>query len=141
MINQLTRRAALCAVPAILTPLATLAGTANQGDDPMLPLYREWLSARKDWLRASELPGNGNFDHPASLEASGREEHALELMIQTVPTSLVGIAALVHALWALMGAASLNEAIFREECQKPHNRLLIAIWKATTGREGVPERA
>ncbi|WP_133119887.1 hypothetical protein [Pseudooceanicola lipolyticus] len=140
MNNPMTRRAALCAAPAILTPIATLVSAATEPDDPVLPHYRAWLAARADWLRAAELPGNGNLEHPDSREAELREQQALELMIETPPTSLAGIAALVFIFWDWEGPSSLNAARFEEECQLLPNKLLLAIWKATSGQNGAPER-
>lgn len=69
--------------------------------DPVLPLFEEWNAARADWVVFSKLPGNENFDFPESLEAEERESAAFDAMVETMPTSTKGIAALTHvtAVW------------------------------------------
>ncbi|WP_187393022.1 hypothetical protein [Maritimibacter fusiformis] len=33
---------------------------SNVGEDPILPLYRQWVAARDEWHRYVGLPGNEN---------------------------------------------------------------------------------
>ena len=57
------RRVLLTAFPVATAALAvpTAAG-AIKADDPLLPLYREWPTARAEWLRQLPMLGNDDGD-------------------------------------------------------------------------------
>lgn len=113
--------------------------TDRADEDPVLPHYREWLAARTEWERCAQLPGNGNNDWPESLAAKDRENEAREAMTEITPTTMAGIAALVHVLWDWAGPVSTRGSkFFEEECEEEENLLLAAIWRGASGNDGLP---
>lgn len=148
--TSLTRRALLADAAAADPFVAPATAGVNKAlvsaaepEDPILPLYREWMAARIEWCRLSDLPGNGNWDSPESIAAEAREDAAFSAMVDMTPTGMAGIAALAVVLWDWSGPCSvpLDEAAFREQCDEPSNKLILAIWRAASGRNGLPPRA
>ena len=94
--------------------------------DPILPIYREWVAARAE----------GGDDHAAT----GFEAAAFRVMAGLTPTSQAGIAALATLLWSLHGPSVQPEhERYAEECADPTAMLIAAIWRAASGRVGVPD--
>ncbi|NDV52154.1 hypothetical protein [Salipiger sp. PrR003] len=128
-------RRAFClaaAGPALLTP--TLSRTT---EDPILPHYRAWLAAREDWRRASMVPGNEDFDSPESLDADEREFAAEDRMLDTVPTSKEGLAAVAHLMWVHLGPAALKGSEnYEDQFNALPARMARAIWAFAT--DGAP---
>lgn len=109
------------------------------GEDPILPLYRQWVAARNEWHRYVGLPGNENWDAPESKAAEAQENAAFWEMIEMTPTSMEGIAALIHILWSLEGpAVATDHEEFHERADHPNCKLMAAIWRGATGRDGLP---
>lgn len=67
--------------------------------DPVLPIYREWLEARKNWADAAKIEGNENHDHPQSIEWARREDEAFAALIGLKPVTAEGMRALAHVIW------------------------------------------
>jgi len=107
--------------------------------DPLVPLYHEWLDARRTWRALAELPGNGNFDDPRSLAAEARESAAEEAMLTLTPTSPEGIAALAALAWAGVAPGTTDPEEFAERERDHDCRVVRAIWKACTGGDGYPD--
>ncbi|MBL3575592.1 hypothetical protein JMK10_00280 [Rhodovulum sulfidophilum] len=130
-------------------PLAVLPGSgvaladAPQLDqasavDPLVTLYREWLSARREWRELADLPGNENWDDPRSLAAEARENDAEDMMLALKPASLEGIAALAALAWSLVIPGRADAEVFEVQVQSYDCRAIAAIWKACTGLDGYP---
>ena len=128
------------AVPVAATALTVpMLAKAKEAEDPTLPLYRQWLEARANWLRLADLPGNGNFDTAESKVEEAKEHAAFKAMSETTPTSLAGIAALAHALWDLDGpATAMEHDMFNEMANSQNCKLIRAIWRAASGANGFP---
>ena len=123
--------AALPAAPAFAAPHV----------DPVLPLYRRWLEARRLCLRLADLPGNGNYDAPESKEAEALESEAFSAMIDLTPNSMAGTAAIAHVLWDLDGpSVSPENPEYDERTNDPNNKQIRAIWRAASGQNGLPPR-
>lgn len=111
--------------------------------DPILPLYQEWRAARATWYELADLPENGNWDMPESLDAEAREYAAFDAMLETLPTTPAGFAALIDVLWAVAAPDLIGDqhVQFAERLDEPANKLMIALWRATSGHEGLPPSA
>lgn len=126
MINRRNLITALTISPALT--LSTVQGASASPSDPILPLYREWLDARAEWKRVSYLPGNENFDLPESVEADKRENAALAALVEATPTTLEGMAALIHVLWYFE-----DPIIGETDPEDPVKKAILGLWRATTG--------
>jgi len=93
---RMSRRTLLAALPA-----AAVAGPAAAvlAEDPILPVFRDWLDARRTWRALAELPGNGDWDDPRSVAASAREDAAEARMLELGARTPEGIAALAALAW------------------------------------------
>lgn len=127
-----TRRTLIAALPAAgvaaLLPVAVNPGQ----DDPILVPYRQWLGARRYWLEHSET---------ATLRvlAEEREDEALETLVNATPSSMEGIAALIHVLWDVAGpSVTPDQDAYLEQADDPALKLIAAIWRAASGEAGLP---
>jgi hypothetical protein len=130
----MSRRAALGSV-AIASAIPGVVLAAQEPEDPIMPVYREWCAARIEWIKYAEVPGNENWDSPESLAAQEREDEAFWTMVNDmVPTSLAGIGALTHVLWSVAGPSFSRDrdgpAI---ELDDPKDILMLKIWQAASG--------
>ncbi|MGY9045989.1 hypothetical protein P775_17445 [Puniceibacterium antarcticum] len=132
----MSRRNFLSALPASGVALALPAAAMSDQPDPVVPVYREWLDARRTWRELADLPGNGNWQDPRSLAAEAREEVAQEAMLALKPTSLEGVGALAALAWFYVSPASNDEA---DHAEAHDCRAIMAIWCACTGKDGYPE--
>lgn len=133
------RRSFLSLAPSSGVALAFPAVTQAAQPDPMVKLYHEWLDARREWRELAELPGNGSYDHPESVAAEAREKEAAEAMMLLMPTSLEGMSALAALVWECVEPGVLDPVEYDRLAQLPECRVVKAIWKACTGKEGYPE--
>ncbi|ARE38324.1 hypothetical protein RGUI_0183 [Rhodovulum sp. P5] len=138
-----TRRAALTGAAALAASLPPASSVmAGASEDPILPLYREWVQARKDWYALADLPGNEDWDSPETIEAQDREDRAFWALCDLTPCSMEGVAALAHVLWVLDGPSVVpTHPEYADQCAWPENRLLAAIWRAGSGQTGLPGAA
>ncbi|WP_273699643.1 hypothetical protein [Paracoccus sphaerophysae] len=110
--------------------------------DPILPLYEAWRAARATWYELSSLPNNSNWDAPESRAAEAREHAAFSAMLDILPTTTAGFAALADVLWSVNGPSlAKDHPSFAAECDEPGNRLMIALWRAASGQDGLPPSA
>lgn len=139
MTNKLSRRSLLTAAPAGLLPLAVQATPVASEADPIVPLYREWLSARAEWSRLATMPGNENWDWPEARDAEAREDAAFDAMARLTPTSLEGMAALTYMIWDNSGPSAFTTSPeYPRQCDYPEVRMIAALWRAATGETGLP---
>ncbi|MEB3417026.1 hypothetical protein ACFSDD_04410 [Salipiger marinus] len=136
--GALSRRALLTALPASTAALAVPSIAPAAPEDPMMPLYRQWMEARRDWLALVTAPGNENWDDPRSLEARDREHAAEAGMLTLTATSLEGIGALAALTWDYISPACIDPVEFAERAQSLECRAVMAIWRACTGLDGYP---
>ncbi|MEM1428601.1 MAG: hypothetical protein AAGG09_04000 [Pseudomonadota bacterium] len=134
----MSRRTLLTALPATGAALALPAAAASREADPLVPLYHEWLDARREWRELADLPGNGNWDDPRSLAAEARENAAEDAMLTLKPTSLEGIGALAALAWVYVSPGTTDPYEFAERAQSYDCRAVMALWKACTGLDGYP---
>lgn len=134
----MSRRALLTALPASTAALAVPSIASATPEDPIMPLYRQWMEARRDWLALATAPGNENWDDPRSLAARDREHAAEAGMLALTATSLEGIGALAALTWDYISPASTDPLEFAERAQCLECRAVMAIWRACTGRDGYP---
>ncbi len=132
------RRTAFSALPVtgLAIALALPGNIEGNVSDPVVSLYAEWLTARKQWRALAELPGNENWRLPQSLAAEAREKEAAAKMLSTRPTSLAGVGALAALLWDEVNPGfndpdEFASAVCSLECQ-----LVLAIWRHCTGQDG-----
>lgn len=105
--------------------------------DPVAEAYSDWIAARQNGRAAARVPGNGNFDSPASLKAMQQEIAAEGRMLDAVPVSLDGIAGLTALIWSLTWSGALGPTEKEQEFAHPTFKALRAIWRAC-GKEGEP---
>ena len=134
----MSRRTLLTALPATGVALALPAAAASREVDPLVPLYAEWLDARREWRELADLPGNEDWDDPRSLAAVARENSAEEQMLTIKPTSPEGIGALAALAWAYVNPGYTDPEEFAERAKSYDCRAVMAIWKACTGLNGYP---
>lgn len=121
------------------------AGTAHMpppsAEDPVLPLFREWVAARRTWYDRIEGPdGDDTWSLPDTKDASAQENTAYNALLHTTPTTLAGIAALAVVLWDL-ASHDIPPGVPIEALHLPDEpalRLIAAIWRAASGRDGFP---
>lgn len=136
---MMNRRALLAALPASGLALATPADAS--ANDPILPLYHEWIAAMREWVRLMDMPGNEDFDWPESIAANNRADHAMFAMIELTPTSVEGLAALSHVMWYLSGPCFRpDQPEYEEQCEEPAKKAMLAIWRAASGEADHPPR-
>lgn len=128
----ISRRTLLATMPMAGAALALPASASDE--DPILSHYRNWLAARQEWLDLAELPGNGNFDSPASKAVEKRDFASQERMAAITPTSSAGIAALLHLYWVEYGPYGTpgSEKLI-EQCEERPHKLILEIWRGVTG--------
>jgi hypothetical protein len=134
---MMNRRTMLAALPVSTFALAGAASPTPA--DPVVSLYHEWLAARAEWAVLSDIPGNEDFDLPESIAAMDRWHELMHQMLELTPSTIEGIAAMMHILWDIAGPAfrpDLPE--FIEEMDAPRNKAMFAIWRAASGRSGPP---
>ena len=135
----LTRRNLLMALPVAGAAVAIPALAKAETEDPILPLYRQWVAARNEWYRCADIPGNGNCDMPESKAAEAQGDAAFWAMIEMTPSSMEGIAALIHVLWDLDGPSVTTDCEeYDELADRPNCKLMRAIWRGASGRNGLP---
>jgi len=128
--------AAALAASAAAAPVAAIAA----GEDPIMPIFREWVAARREWLSYAELPGNGNWDFPENKAAEARDNAAFDVLVGMTPASMEGIAAMACLLWTFNGPlVNRDHEEFAEEMTCPERRLTLAIYRAASGRDGFPD--
>lgn len=128
---RMSRRALLAALPA-----AAAAGpaAADLAEDPVLPIYREWLRGETIWR-------NAPVDTPETDALRDRVRSLHLAMIEQGACSMEGIAALAHAMWVEDGPCSLEGSEYHaHEIQESGHAMLAAIWRAASGCEGLPPR-
>ena len=131
----LSRRTLLTALPASGMALALPA--VAEPVDPIMPLYHEWYHARADWLRLADIVDD--WDTEPMLTLWDRRFAAFEKLGDMTPCTMAGIAALADVLWKENGPhCRPDQPGFAELCSLPENKLISAIWKAASGKTGVP---
>ncbi len=137
----------LAALSAALAAGDVTAATAQavpalaraEDEDPILPIYRRRVAARKEWYRYIDLPENDKWDMPESKAAEAIERAAERAMIDMTPTSMAGIAALIHVLWDMEGPrAPADSEDFLGQADDPPCKLMTAIWRGASGQQGLP---
>ena len=135
MTQHMSRRTILSAVPAAGAVFSVPVIAQGTEPDPVVPLYHEWVSARREWRELSYLPGNEDWDDPRSEAAMDRQLAIEKRMVALTPTSLEGIGALAALAW--IDGVSPTECVW-EDLDRDRQAIL-AIWRACTGQDGVPE--
>jgi len=110
-----TRRSVLTKGLAAAAVFGTLPAAAGEPDDPVLPVYREWMAGRRDYLRAV-----GQAEEDA---ATAREFAAERTIAGLTPTTMAGFAAVAHLLWDRFGQDSDDVGA----------GLILAVWRAAGG--------
>lgn len=132
------RRTLLTALPTMGAALAVPQIAQATAPDPLVPLYHEWLNARREWRKLAYLPGNEDWDDPRSIAAEARERAAEEAMMTLKPTSFEGIGALAALVWDYVSPGCTDPQEFAERAKSYDCRAVMAIWKACTGKDGYP---
>ena len=128
----LSRRSLLTALPLSGAGLAlSNVAQAEQPEDPILPLYRDWLTARLAWENLTDFEqdktAKGQAHWDAIYTASGQMENL-------TPTSFEGMAALIHVLWFLEGPQeSHGTQAFFDEIEQTYSKLMRRIFSAGMG--------
>lgn len=139
-----TRRRVLAAAPLLGLAAGPAFATAEP-EDPILPIYREWLAGREEWVAAelaAEREGRSDWLCPIVRAAEDREFAALDEMCVLKPVSMAGVAALAHALWVCGGPTLLEGTPdWEKECETWENRLIASIWRGASGQDGLPRHA
>lgn len=132
---RMSRRTLLAALPA-----AAAAGPATAGlaEDPVLPVFRDWLDAKRTWRALADLPGNEDWDDPRSIAAAAREDAAEVRMLELGARTPEGIAALATLVWDYIGPATFDPEKFALKAASRECRAVMAIWQACTGQTGYP---
>lgn len=138
---NLTRRAAFASAASIIAfPVVarTTAFAPPPPLDPVPPIYRAWCAARAD---VNRILGD-DPDQPETDEfraACAREDAAFENILRVEPTTMEGFAAAAHVLWDTDGPDAIEGSeAWDEQCTAPASRMLATIWRAASGRDGMP---
>ncbi len=107
--------------------------------DPVIPVYHEWLAARREWRALAEIPGNENMDTPQMVACEQRIRQAAMRMLQVQPTTLPGIGAIVALLWAGEKSMYLSIEEGASDDTVIEQLAVQSIWRACTGRGGYPD--
>lgn len=134
MKTQLTRRALIATAPAALC-LSAAAHASPALLDPFLAPYRQWVEARAEWRRLTDLHPNYNENGPNEvLEAATAEDEAFEQMAKIIPTSTEGLAALVAVMWVWHGPDWHRDSLeYQEALMHPDNRMFVNLHHALSG--------
>jgi len=136
-----TRRSVLTKGLAAAAVLSSLPAVAGEAEDPVLPVYREWAAARAAWSSlVGQLGDKRDWDSPECKAVEARETALFFELLDLTPTTMAGIAAMTHVMWDFMGPATRRDLVeeYAEECDQTENRLIRAIWRGASGRDGIP---
>lgn len=141
MKSQTSRRAFVCALPALATtPALALPQNPSECIDSHPEWLAQWQAARARWRVLAKLPGNENWDAPESIECD-RIQSAMERQLETVPaTTLEGACACME--WVLE-EASVSEWLYqghREAIENAH-RAILHVMANSSGGMKARERA
>lgn len=79
---------------------------------------------------------------PEFLAAEDLWDAAFNELMKHEPQGLQGIAALAHVWLDEFGPVGKSDSeLAMIECAIPENRIIAAIWRAASGRRGLPTRA
>ena len=137
--SALSRRTLLAALPASGALMATTANATEHPLDPIVPIYHEWINARREHAELLELPGNEDWDDPRTSAAERRIYENEYQMLTLQPTSKEGIAALAALAWDYCGPTSIVPEERAKQSLSSEARAIKAIWKACTGLDGYPK--
>lgn len=115
-----------------------LAHAPTSDEDPILPLYREWWASRLHWNELVEM--DASWESPEVKAAEAREDAAFLAIIEMTPSTLEGIAAMAHVLFQDYGPQTRRdlEAEYLVESEWPQNKMIAAIWRAASKKQGLP---
>jgi hypothetical protein len=109
-------------------------------NDPIIPFYSAWCAHRAEWHRLNNLPDNDGRQTAELDKAEKQEFQCYEAMASLIPLSMAGIAALAHVQWVYEGPSVLpSHEDYRTQCEQPENRIILSIWRAASGKDGIPE--
>ena len=142
--KHLSRRTALTAGAAMVVS-ASPAAIAAPAVDPALAAVQAHVAARAELMASSDLPEDDERDK----ELSDREFEALQLLLDTTPSTLNGLARVLHHLsqpgwepeWTILTSIEVTSGIdqLQRSASSYLRRLSDAVRAmATTGR---PPRA
>ena len=120
-------------------PLAalTFSPAAAASEDPIIPHYRRWTAALAEWRRLAEL--SEDWEGPEFEAVTRIESEATDAMVDMTPQSPEGFAALAHVLWYWEGPSMSPDCPeYADACKTIGNRLIAAIWRGASGRDGLP---
>lgn len=113
----------------------SMAIAAATVEDPVLPLFREWVTARIDWYQYVD----GDWDAPEALAAEKRETDAYWAIVDTTPATMAGIAALTCVLWDVVGPSwRVGSEEYLAALHSGENKMLRNLWRAASGDDGLP---
>lgn len=137
--RTMSRRALVTALPFSGAALAAPQIAQAHEPDPVVIAYQEWLAARSEGRTLAKLPGNENLDDPRQIAAEERELAATFRMLDSTPTTLEGIAALVALIWDDLASGSTDPDAFHRGAELIEFRAAKLIWQACTGKSGCPD--
>lgn len=135
------RRDFLTLPPALAASVALPFPAQAEAEDPIMPAYREWLTTRTEWKRLMSLASDDEMEYPGPeiLAAEARWDAAFKELMKLEPKGLQGIAALSHVWLDEFGPLDkFDSELAAIECAIPENRIVAAIWRVASGREGLP---
>lgn len=110
--------------------------------DAFLSAWARWQQARSLWCFEMEHSPSGNFTEPSCKEARRRWLASIEELLQVRPQDGRGIAAAAHILWTealdIHTPGCLPNDLTPDELL--HRHLVLSIWQAASGRNGLPPR-
>lgn len=142
MTHTLTRRALCASLPALAVPAAlpVAADPTPSGDELFMSLYREWLAVHRLWQAATPHLTAQEEDRWTDALAT-RQYAALDAMEEHRPSTREGILALLWVQWVESGPDFVvGTEGWQEQIAGPDVRMMIAVWRAITGLDGLPRR-
>ena len=130
--NKITRRAFTGSLAALaVAPLPTDAAIT---EDPILPLYREWLAAITAWRKMAET--DLSWESEAMKVFWVRKTAAYSAALHLVPLGKGGIAALCHMILDEETGPGVVEdhPEYWEKFNERQNRGIYRIFEAVTGQ-------
>lgn len=141
MASNITRRSILKAAPALAAVAAApVALAAVPVEDPVLAPYRRWSESRSAWTALMDADLTKPEQSPDVRALMDVELTAFWEITKLTPTTMAGVAAVAHVLWAIDGPSLVtSHPGHEEELRNPEHVLKAAIWRCASGQADVPE--
>ena len=136
--TRMKRRTVLAVFPGALASIAVPAVAANMSQPKpnceILDLYANWCAANTEASFEGDLRGYGH-QTAKEVAAERRAEKLRVKLVQSQPSTMPEVAALMHVLWSSLSYLPEDA---ENGVQFGAPILVAAIWRGASGQEGTP---